>query len=572
MAVVCKAEGRKPLGVRALPHRHVVVVAEIKVGKAQYERVCLGCGLEESVWTQHEGVEVDGCGGICGVVEVQRVAVLRHQRERPPQVGVVLLLHVDEGRLATRVGDFDLQPVQPVGLLVVDGHPADGVRVGAFNDGVGPDHSGGDQRARRHAQVQQRAVGQPSGCGRRLRQEGAVHVPDDGLEWVAELQAPAHGNVVVRDARHERGARARVLRGPAALAARAPRDQGGHVEVHHLHVAHDQAVVAGKDHALRRLHRGGGHQARVADDDGSVQHGRVRAKREQVLDFNACLDVVCRENIAEHQPAVVGALQPSAHVAVRVEVAVHRLHGGGAPVARVLAGDVAVKDAQAVAPVGMCRVVGKGEQGRALRTHGGGAGGARRMHRQVHPETVPLRSRGGIALDGVVGVGDPERCGCGVRVQQRVRRARQHSKVVAQDVLCFNAVLNEERVAHDVVRHIPLHAQVGHAVDGHGAVEGVVDGRIADVGRAHVAQQMVVDGVAPEPEGLANVARLNVLDATHRLAVRVVQHDVRAQLVCLCVHVVSLENDVARQKAHLCTHVHHLGVARVSGPAAKVVG
>jgi hypothetical protein len=54
-------------------------------------------------------------------------------------------------------------------------------------------------------------------------------------------------------------------------------------------------------------------------------------------------------------------------------------------------------------------------------------------------------------------------------------------QVADELVAGLDAVFEEEAVAHGVVGHVVLDAQVVGAVHGHAAVEGVVDGGVPDV-------------------------------------------------------------------------------------------
>ncbi|KAG7264290.1 hypothetical protein CRUP_026236 [Coryphaenoides rupestris] len=87
--------------------------------------------------------------------------------------------------------------------------------------------------------------------------------------------------------------------------------------------------------------------------------------------------------------------------------------------------------------------------------------------------------------------------------------AHEHGQVVLEHVARLDAVLDEEGAAHDVVDDVALHQQAVRVVDGHGAVERLVDGAAAHVRRAvDVPHQVPVDGVAAQPEGLARVEHL----------------------------------------------------------------
>jgi hypothetical protein len=94
-------------------------------------------------------------------------------------------------------------------------------------------------------------------------------------------------------------------------------------------------------------------------------------------------------------------------------------------------------------------------------------------------------------------------------------------------VAVLDAVFHEEAVADGVVGDVVLDAQVVRAVHGHAAVEGVVDGRVADVLARHVAGQMPVEGIAGELQMLPHAIELDAFDehlaGDHR-------HDVAAEV------------------------------------------
>lgn len=85
----------------------------------------------------------------------------------------------------------------------------------------------------------------------------------------------------------------------------------------------------------------------------------------------------------------------------------------------------------------------------------------------------------------------------------------KHSQVVLKDVLCLNAVLNEESPTHDVVDHIVLHQKPVGVVDGYGPVEGLMNRTAPHVRLViDVSHQMPVDGITSQPEGLSGVKNL----------------------------------------------------------------
>ena len=82
-------------------------------------------------------------------------------------------------------------------------------------------------------------------------------------------------------------------------------------------------------------------------------------------------------------------------------------------------------------------------------------------------------------------------------------------EVLHELVAVLDAVLEEEAVAHGVVGHVVLDAQVVRAVHGHAAVVRVVDGRVLDVLALAVADQMPVDRIAGKLQVLAHAIELD---------------------------------------------------------------
>eukprot|EP00962_Isochrysis_galbana_P053800 scaffold25307_cov109-Isochrysis_galbana.AAC.7 len=160
-----------------------------------------------------------------------------------------------------------------------------------------------------------------------------------------------------------------------------------------------------------------------------------------------------------------------------------------------------VVDAQAIAAVGVCHIVGEHAERNALRAYARGLGRALgetvRPDAWLEPEAVVLGAGRHVADVRVVAVCDPKRRWRLVRVEQSVGGARQHAKVADEGVLGLDAVLQKECVPHHVVSHVVVDAQVVYAVERDGTVVGAVERDMAQVRLAHVADHVEVQRVAP---------------------------------------------------------------------------
>ena len=152
----------------------------------------------------------------------------------------------------------------------------------------------------------------------------------------------------------------------------------------------------------------------------------------------------------------------------------------------------------------MHHIIAEHTERRESRVDIGKLGSATGIGRLVHavPE-AEMRATGRAILDVVVvGIGHPVGGRRDIIVLQTGARLDEHGHVAVEAVVFLDAVLQEEGAAHDVVDEVLLDLHPVGAVDVGGAVEGLVDGALLDVGRVHVAVQVEVDGVATQAESL----------------------------------------------------------------------
>eukprot|EP00955_Chlamydomonas_euryale_P027138 285926-Chlamydomonas_euryale.AAC.4 len=291
--------------------------------------------------------------------------------------------------------------------------------------------------------------------------------------------------------------------------------------------------------------------------------------------------------IPTHPPQMTPPPSPRHTCALEHRGHLNELAAIDARAAWVLVRVVLRVDAQPVEHVGVCAVVLKHSE---LREFGAHAVGLRRPLGVVqHPEPEAVASgRAARHVVGVcvVGVGDPERRGRRVGVEHRVRLACEEAQVVVKHVARLDAVLQEERMTHHVVRDRVLDQRAVGAVDHNGAVVCVVDGAAFDVLPAHVAVHVPVDRVLAEQERLPHLRELDLLEAPPRRRVMVRRrerarvaagmaamlvrrrgHHAGAKLVLLARRV-ALQHDRAREHRDLGTHVERV-TAVITGEAVE---
>ena len=143
-------------------------------------------------------------------------------------------------------------------------------------------------------------------------------------------------------------------------------------------------------------------------------------------------------------------------------------------------------------------------------------------------------SRHVIVTYDVVRVRDPERGWCDVIIKQTGARSDKERQIVLQHVSGFDAVLQKEGAAHDVIDDRVLHQHVMRVMDVDGAVKRAVDGTATHVRSRQVAVQVEMHRVAPQTEGLPRVRDLDVRHPRrHDPGVKrgLVDHDGGAELV-----------------------------------------
>ena len=86
-----------------------------------------------------------------------------------------------------------------------------------------------------------------------------------------------------------------------------------------------------------------------------------------------------------------------------------------------------------------------------------------------------------VATDDVIGISDPDAGWSLVSVEKTPRAADINNKIVLDQILSLDSILNEDSVAHSVVGHVVLHAQIMNAVNSDSSVKGVMDRIVSDV-------------------------------------------------------------------------------------------
>lgn len=86
-----------------------------------------------------------------------------------------------------------------------------------------------------------------------------------------------------------------------------------------------------------------------------------------------------------------------------------------------------------------------------------------------------------VAANNVVGIGDPDGGRGLISVEKRPGATHIEDQVVLDQILGFDSILNEDGVTHGVISYIVLDTEVMHTVDGHSAVERVMNGVVTDV-------------------------------------------------------------------------------------------
>jgi len=77
----------------------------------------------------------------------------------------------------------------------------------------------------------------------------------------------------------------------------------------------------------------------------------------------------------------------------------------------------------------------------------------------------------------------------------------------------FDGILNEDVVALGLEGEVVFDSEVSGSVDGNGSVVTLVDGVVLDVGVVDGTDQVHVESVSSELEGLADVLELDVLSS-----------------------------------------------------------
>ena len=160
----------------------------------------------------------------------------------------------------------------------------------------------------------------------------------------------------------------------------------------------------------------------------------------------------------------------------------------------------------------------------------------------------------GVAGEGVAAVGPPEgRAVVGIEGQhllgQPLAVVGLHAEVAVEQVIDFGGVLQEEAVADALVADTVADDEEVRAVDGHPAIVRIDDRDADDAAAAHrVADQVVVDGIAPQHAFLAQMGEAGVADAAGAVAM---VHGVAAAAF----RIGAFDDDVARQVGDLAAEL-----------------
>ena len=147
--------------------------------------------------------------------------------------------------------------------------------------------------------------------------------------------------------------------------------------------------------------------------------------------------------------------------------------------------------------------------------------GPGRVLLQIEPETVLGRSCAVVSTNSVVGVRDPEAGWSLISVKEAVGGADVDHKVVLDEVVSLDGVLEEDSVAHSLVGNVARDGQVVDSMQSGSSVVGLVDGVVLDVGFVYGAEHVEVDWVSCKFESLTNIEELTVLDSTDRVFIAV---------------------------------------------------
>lgn len=221
--------------------------------------------------------------------------------------------------------------------------------------------------------------------------------------------------------------------------------------------------------------------------DGAVGHRRpsgfseaAHGPLEDPLGFDASFLIVDHDEVVELHGTHVDPLGTFLAIPGGERTEYCRLWDFGAATP-VLHGEKVLEDPKTKPALGVHGVVVKLTQGNPFLADACVIRRAIRVFVHAVPKAEVGASRSGVVPDDVVRIGDPVRSGSDVIIQQAGALFDKHRQVVLQDVLCLDAVLDEEGAAHDVVNDVVLHQQPVGVVDGDGPVEGLMDSATPDV-------------------------------------------------------------------------------------------
>lgn len=185
---------------------------------------------------------------------------------------------------------------------------------------------------------------------------------------------------------------------------------------------------------------------------------------------------------------------------------------------------------------------------RSFRTHSRIEARAHGGLLQVKPVAITVRASCSVVAELVIGVGNPETSWSLISIKKTPTALGLNDQVVLNQILGLCSILDEDAMAHSVVRYVVLDFEVVNSVDGDSTVVRLVDGIVAHVGLVHSSNHVEMDWISSQLEGLTDIGELTVLNATDdRFIARRVQHNVSAKLVCgRCLRVTSVL-DVASQ-------------------------
>jgi len=150
----------------------------------------------------------------------------------------------------------------------------------------------------------------------------------------------------------------------------------------------------------------------------------------------------------------------------------------------------------------------------SFRTHAGVEARAHGGLLQVKPEAVTVRASCSVIFELVIGVGNPETSWSLISIKKTPTALGLDDEIILNQILGLCSILDEDRMAHSVVRYVVLDLEVVNSVESDGTVVRLVDGIIAHVGLVHSSNHVEMDWISSQLEGLSDICELTVLNAT----------------------------------------------------------